>query len=38
VAWFDFTDPEQRIIERVAADFARRLREAGFIEKKVRMR
>ncbi len=35
--WPAFSPPEQRIIERVAADFARRLREAGFIERKVRL-
>jgi hypothetical protein len=32
--WFSFTEPEQRIIEKTARRFARKLREAGFIEGK----
>ena len=32
--WASFSPPEQRIIEKTARRFARKLREAGFIEEK----
>ncbi len=31
MSWHSFSDPERRLIEKTAKDFARRLREAGFI-------
>lgn len=34
VSWFAFTEPEQAIIRKTAADFSRRLREAGLIDRK----
>lgn len=34
-SWYSFSLPEQRLIEKVSRDFARRLREAGLIERKV---
>ena len=35
--WLSFSPREQKIVARTAADFARRLQEVGFAERKVRL-